>query len=43
MTPKEWTDRDGIAHPALDLVAHAALTATTSKRNGRRSSAPQTR
>ena len=27
MTPKVWTDRDGKAHPALDLVAHAALTA----------------
>ena len=23
---KTWTDRDGVTHPALDLVAHAVLT-----------------
>lgn len=27
LTPKVWTDREGVTHPALDLVAHAALTA----------------
>lgn len=27
LTPKVWTDRDGNAKPALDLVAHAVLTA----------------
>lgn len=26
MTPKVWTDRDGHARPALDLVAHGLLT-----------------
>lgn len=27
LTPKVWTDREGVAHPALDLIAHAVLTA----------------
>lgn len=27
LTPKVWTDRDGQARPALDLVAHGLLTA----------------
>jgi Single-strand binding protein family len=27
LTPKVWTDREGVAKPALDLVAHAVLTA----------------
>lgn len=27
LTPKAWTDRQGVAHPALDLVAHAMTTA----------------
>ncbi|WP_321929970.1 single-stranded DNA-binding protein [Paraburkholderia guartelaensis] len=27
LAPKVWTDRDGHARPALDMVAHAALTA----------------
>jgi len=27
LTPKVWTDRNGEAHPQLDLVAHAVLTA----------------
>ena len=26
LTPKVWTDKQGNARPALDLVAHAALT-----------------
>jgi len=26
LTPKVWTDKDGKARPALDLVAHAVLT-----------------
>jgi single-stranded DNA-binding protein len=26
LTPKVWTDRDGHARPALDLVAHGLLT-----------------
>lgn len=26
LTPKVWTDRDGQARPALDLVAHGLLT-----------------
>lgn len=26
LTPKTWTDREGVAHPALDLVAHAVVT-----------------
>jgi single-stranded DNA-binding protein len=26
LTPKVWTDKDGTARPALDLVAHQALT-----------------
>ncbi|HXP99351.1 MAG TPA: single-stranded DNA-binding protein [Solirubrobacteraceae bacterium] len=25
LTPKVWTDRDGTAHPQLDLLAHAVL------------------
>lgn len=27
LTPKTWTDKNGAARPALDLVAHAAVTA----------------
>lgn len=27
LTPKVWTDKQGNTHPALDLVAHAVLTA----------------
>ncbi len=27
LTPKVWTDREGASHPALDVVAHAVLTA----------------
>jgi single-stranded DNA-binding protein len=27
LTPKVWTDKDGVAHPALDIVAHQILTA----------------
>ncbi|CAJ3220086.1 single-stranded DNA-binding protein [Burkholderia pseudomallei] len=27
LTPKVWTDRNGDAKPALDMVAHAVLTA----------------
>jgi single-stranded DNA-binding protein len=27
LTPKVWTDKNGEAHPSLDLVAHSALTA----------------
>lgn len=27
LTPKVWTDKNGEARPALDLVAHAILTA----------------
>ncbi len=27
ITPKVWTDKDGVAHPALDIVAHQILTA----------------
>jgi single-stranded DNA-binding protein len=27
LTPKVWTDRNGEARPALDMVAHAAMTA----------------
>jgi single-stranded DNA-binding protein len=26
LTPKVWTDRDGVAHPQLDLLAHQVLT-----------------
>lgn len=26
LTPKVWTDKDGNVRPAVDLVAHAALT-----------------
>lgn len=35
LTPKVWTDREGNARPALDLVAHAVLTPyhVTRKRN----------
>ncbi|WP_175732598.1 single-stranded DNA-binding protein [Burkholderia ambifaria] len=32
LTPKVWTDRNGDAKPALDMVAHAALTAYHVKR-----------
>ena len=27
LTPKVWTDKEGVAHPALDIVAHQVLTA----------------
>lgn len=27
LTPKVWTDKQGIARPSLDLVAHRVLTA----------------
>jgi len=27
LTPKVWTDKQGVTHPALDLVAHAVMTA----------------
>ena len=27
LTPKVWTDKDGIAHPSADLKAHKLLTA----------------
>ncbi|HNQ08826.1 MAG TPA: single-stranded DNA-binding protein [Giesbergeria sp.] len=35
LTPKTWTDREGNARPALDLVAHAILSPyhVTRKRN----------
>lgn len=26
LTPKVWTDKEGVAKPALDIVAHAVLT-----------------
>jgi len=26
LTPKVWTDRDGVTHPCLDMQAHAVLT-----------------
>ncbi|WP_081067558.1 single-stranded DNA-binding protein [Burkholderia stagnalis] len=32
LTPKVWTDRNGDAKPALDMVAHAVLTAYHLKR-----------
>lgn len=32
LTPKVWTDKNGDAHPALDMVAHAILTAYHVKR-----------
>lgn len=32
LTPKVWTDRSGDAKPALDMVAHAVLTAYHVKR-----------
>lgn len=32
LTPKAWVDRQGAAKPALDLVAHAVLTAYQVKR-----------
>ncbi|MBN3730908.1 single-stranded DNA-binding protein [Burkholderia sp. Tr-20390] len=31
LTPKVWTDRNGDAKPALDMVAHAVLTAYHAK------------
>ena len=27
LTPKVWTDKEGVAHPALDIVAYQILTA----------------
>lgn len=27
LTPKAWTDKDGVAHPSLDIVAFQILTA----------------
>ncbi|WP_371142188.1 single-stranded DNA-binding protein [Burkholderia cepacia] len=32
LTPKVWTDRNGDAKPALDMVAHAVMTAYHVKR-----------
>jgi single-stranded DNA-binding protein len=32
LTPKVWTDRNGDAKPALDMVAHAVTTAYHVKR-----------
>ncbi|APC68151.1 single-stranded DNA-binding protein [Ralstonia pseudosolanacearum] len=32
LTPKVWTDKNGEARPALDMVAHAVLTAYHVKR-----------
>ncbi|MCK4121068.1 single-stranded DNA-binding protein [Ralstonia pseudosolanacearum] len=32
LTPKVWTDKNGQARPALDMVAHAVLTAYHVKR-----------
>lgn len=32
LTPKVWTDREGQARPAVDLVAHAVLTAYHTRR-----------
>lgn len=32
LTPKVWTDRNGEARPALDMVAHVVLTAYHVKR-----------
>lgn len=32
LTPKVWTDREGNARPALDLVANAVLTAYQAKK-----------
>lgn len=35
LTPKVWTDKHGQARPALDMVAHAVLTAYHVKRKRR--------
>lgn len=35
LTPKVWTDKHGDARPALDMVAHAALTAYHVRRKRR--------
>ncbi|HXZ07267.1 MAG TPA: single-stranded DNA-binding protein [Paraburkholderia sp.] len=32
LTPKVWTDRNGLVKPALDMVAHGLLTAYNVKR-----------
>lgn len=42
LTPKTWTDKDGNARPALDLVAHMVLTAynVSRKRTAMHQSAP---
>ncbi|MDP2064638.1 MAG: single-stranded DNA-binding protein [Burkholderiaceae bacterium] len=42
LTPKVWTDRDGKARPALDMVAHGVLSAyhVTRKRRAMQPSAP---
>ena len=32
LTPKVWTDRNGLVKPALDMVAHGLLTAYDVKR-----------
>ncbi|WP_261546069.1 single-stranded DNA-binding protein [Burkholderia multivorans] len=46
LTPKVWTDKHGDARPALDMVAHAVLTAYHVKRKRAamqsRQSAPET-
>ncbi len=41
LTPKVWTDKEGHARPALDLVAHLVLTAyhVTRKRDAMRQNA----
>lgn len=41
LTPKVWTDRQGDAKPALDLVAHAVLTAYHVQRKRRAVSGEQ--
>lgn len=42
LTPKVWTDKDGNARPALDLVAHQVLSAyhVTKKRNAMQAGQP---
>lgn len=41
LTPKVWTDKQGATRPALDMVAHAVLTAYHVERK-RRAMAPPT-
>lgn len=42
LTPKVWTDKEGVAHPALDLLAHVVTTAyhVTRKRQAVRGEEP---